>query len=64
MTYKLYFEFFGKYLTTEIEAGSVEEAKEKVRSRVNFHSKPVENVRKNMNSSIEMEDIKDFLGIM
>lgn len=51
-------------MTTEIEAKSVEEAEEKVRNRINFHPKPAENTRRNINNNIEIEDIKNFLGII
>ena len=35
-TYKLYFEFFGKKLCTEIDAFSLEDAQEEVKTRIEF----------------------------
>lgn len=53
--FKLYFEFYGKYFTTTVEANSECEAKEKVRDKVKFVSKPKESFK------TEEEDFGKYL---
>ena len=42
MKYRLYFEFYGRHMTTEVEANSKVEAQRKVMDRIRFIEKPEE----------------------
>lgn len=64
--FKLYFEFYGKYMSTEIEANTLEEAKQKVTQRINFIDKEKIKQHKSNPKNDDywgLNDIKDFLGI-
>ena len=55
MKYEIYFEFFGRKMRIEVDAGSVEQAKSLIEKRIIFH--------KITPSTADVDFIKDFLGM-
>lgn len=55
MKYRIYFEFFGRKMQTEVDAGSIDQAKHLIEKKIIFHK--VEKSRD------DVDFIKEFLGI-
>lgn len=55
MKYRIYFEFFGRKMQCEVEAGSIDQAKQLIEKKIIFHK-----VEK---SHDDVDFIKEFLGI-
>lgn len=55
MKYEVYFEFFGRKMRTEVDAGNIEQAKRIIETRIIFHE-----VRRKKD---DVDFIKEFLGI-
>ena len=54
MRYNVFYEFNGRKMRTEVEAGSVEQAKHIIEKRIIFH--------KVVKSTTDVDFLKDFFG--
>lgn len=61
MKYRLYFEFYGRHMTTEVEADSKVEAQRKVMNRIRFIEKPEEVKGKEENDPVDF--LKNIFGM-
>lgn len=55
MKYKVYFEFFGRKMQHDVEAGSIDQAKHIIEKKIIFHK--VEKVRD------DVDDLMDIFGM-